>query len=86
MGLGHRMPEEACKCLGAGRVGRDQIGMDLTRRRLSLMLKAKFKHVKGFKQTRNMIRLMVKEGVKVEKLAEEGWLEDHGKTRHEMMH
>lgn len=67
-------------------MGKDQIRMDLKQRRLNLILKAKFKHLKGFKQTRNMIRLMVKDGVKVKKLAEGGWLEDHGKTRHEMMH
>lgn len=67
-------------------MGKDQIRMGLKQRRLNLILKAKFKHLKGFKQTRNMIRLMVKDGVKVQKLAEGGWLEDHGKTRHEMMH
>lgn len=49
-------------------------------------MKAKFNHLKSFKPTRNMIRFVVKEGLKVGKLAEEGWLEDHGKTRQEMMH
>lgn len=70
---------------GGCKGGQGQIRMDLKQRRLNLILKAKLKHLKGFKKTRNMIRLMVKEGVKVEKLAEEGWLEDNGKIRHEMM-
>lgn len=59
--------------------------MDQKQRRLNFIFKAKFKHLKGLKQTRNIIRFVVKKGPRVEKL-EEDWLGDHGKTRLEVTH
>lgn len=60
--------------------------MDQKQRRLNFIFKPKFNHLKGLKQTRNMIIFVVKEELKVEKLEEEGWLGEHGKMRQEMIH